>query len=266
MPSSPALVMGLEIRGSSQPGGLPCRKVGEEDFGHSQSLLCWLWDAEGRSEGSRNIQADPRRRSTQKSLSVLVWHAFNTSLVPGGWMQLPLAFSHLEKPCMVRVASQGFCDRRNWALHWSFVALCVQDTWKGVVLSWAWWCQAQYLTSPHTLVPKLVFVLQKTAWPHSSCATTKVMLVGGRKQMQGIYFPVHQGTASAFGLDLMFKFLTDFFSDAWVTAVFSYEIITSLLGCILAVTTAFSILKGGIKLMGIALDAMSAIDRKVEAA
>lgn len=92
------------------------------------------------------------------------------------------------------------------------------------------------------------------------------MLVGGRKQMQGIYFPAHQGNASAFGLDLMFKFLTDFFSDAWVTAVFSYEIITSLLGCILAITTAFSILKGGIKLMGIALDAMSAIDRKVEAA
>lgn len=44
--------------------------------------------------------------------------------------------------------------------------------------------------------------------------------------MQGIYFPAHQGNASAFGLGLMFRSLTDFFS-AFVTAVFSYEIITS---------------------------------------
>lgn len=97
---------------------------------------------------------------------------------------------------------------------------------KGCVLSQDWWCQAQYLTSPLTLVPKLVFILQKTAWACSSCATTKVMLVGGRKQMQGIYFPAHQGNASAFGLDLMFRSLADFL-DACVTAVFSYEIITS---------------------------------------
>lgn len=64
---------------------------------------------------------------------------------------------------MLWVDSQSFCDRRNWALHWSSAALCMQDTSRGVLLSQDWWCQAQYLTSPPALVPKLVFILQKTA-------------------------------------------------------------------------------------------------------
>lgn len=85
--------------------------------------------------------------------------------------------------------------------------------------------------------------------------------------MQGIYFSAHRGYASAFGLGLMFKSLTDFFFlDAWLTVMFSYEIITSFSGCILAVTTALCPLKGGIKLVGVALDAMSATDRKVKVA
>lgn len=46
------------------------------------------------------------------------------------------------------------------------------------------------------------------------------------------------------------------FFDACVTAVFSYEIITSLLVCILAVPIPFCPLKVDIKLMGIAISWM----------
>lgn len=89
---------------------------------------------------------------------------------------------------------------------------CVCRTHPGVSFSPRdWWCQGQYLTSPHTLVPELLFIWQKTAWPCSCCATTRVMLVGGRKQMQGIHFPAHWGNASAFVLGLMFRSLTDGF-------------------------------------------------------
>lgn len=202
--------MGLEIRGSFQPGGLPCRKVGEEDFWHSQacSAGCGMLRGGQKEVGTcrQILEEGPHR-----CLSVLMWHACNSSLVPGGRMDLLLAFSCPEKPCMLRVDSQSFCDSRSWALYWCSVALCVQDTSRGVLLSQDWWCQAQYHTSPHTLVPKLVFILQKTAWPRSSCTTTKILLVGGRKQMQGIYFLTHRGNASAFGLGLMFRSLTVFF-------------------------------------------------------
>lgn len=140
---------------------------------HSQSLLCRLRDAEGRPEGSRNISADPRRRSTQKSLfscDMLVIHLWSLG---DGWSYL-LPFhvwrSHVWFGWIHKVSvteETGLCFRA--LLH----SVC--RIHKGVSFSHK--TGGPKLSISHLPTPLCLSLCSFcSAWQCSSCATTKVVL------------------------------------------------------------------------------------------